>query len=154
MGSSHSCNCQVPRYNISSHSIWSAHDDVIEWKHFPRYWPFVRGIHRFPVNSPHRAQWRGVLMFSLIFDLRLNNRLSKQSWGWWFETLWRLLWRHRNEVDCSDSNLGRWCPHCRNMCLQQCLQCVYSVFDDLLKYIIFGAAVFSGISTCVMSIER
>ena len=31
----------------------SPHDDVIEWKHFLRYWPFVRGIHRSPVNSPH-----------------------------------------------------------------------------------------------------
>ena len=31
------------------------HDDVINWKHFPRYWPFVRGIHRSPVNSPHKA---------------------------------------------------------------------------------------------------
>ena len=29
------------------------HDDVIKWKHFPRYWTFVRGIHRWPVNSPH-----------------------------------------------------------------------------------------------------
>ena len=42
------------------------HDDVIKWKHLPRYWPFVRGIHRFPVNSPHKGQWRGALMFSLI----------------------------------------------------------------------------------------
>ena len=42
------------------------HDDVIKWKHFPRYWPFVRGIHRFPVKSPHKGQWRGALMFSLI----------------------------------------------------------------------------------------
>ena len=42
------------------------HDDVIKWKHFPRYWPFVRGIHQPPVNSPHKGQWRGVLMFSLI----------------------------------------------------------------------------------------
>ena len=42
------------------------HDDVIKWKHFPRYWPFVRGIHRSPVNSPHRGQWRRALMFSLI----------------------------------------------------------------------------------------
>ena len=42
------------------------HDDVIKWKHFPRYWPFMRGIHRSPVNSPHKGQWRGVLMFSLI----------------------------------------------------------------------------------------
>ena len=44
----------------------TAHDDVIKWKHFPRYWPFVRGIHRSPVNSPHKGQWRGALMFSLI----------------------------------------------------------------------------------------
>ena len=42
------------------------HDDVIKWKHFPSYWPFVRGIHRSPVNSPHKGQWRGALMFSLI----------------------------------------------------------------------------------------
>ena len=42
------------------------HDDVIKWKHFPRYRPFVRGIHRSPVNSPHKGQWRRALMFSLI----------------------------------------------------------------------------------------
>ena len=42
------------------------HDDVINGKYFPRYWPFVRGIHRVPVNSPHKDQWRGALMFSLI----------------------------------------------------------------------------------------
>ena len=40
----------------------SIHDDVIKWKHFPRYWPFVRGIHR----SPVKGQWRGAFMFSLI----------------------------------------------------------------------------------------
>ena len=44
----------------------SVHDDVIKWKHFLRYWPFVRGIHRSPVNSPHKGQWRGSLMFCLI----------------------------------------------------------------------------------------
>ena len=42
------------------------HDDVIKWKHFPRNWPFVRGIHRSPVNSPHKGQWRGALVFCLI----------------------------------------------------------------------------------------
>ena len=42
------------------------HDDVIKWKHFPRYWFIVRGIHRWPVNSPHKGQWREALMFSLI----------------------------------------------------------------------------------------
>ena len=43
------------------------HDDVIKWKYFPRYWPFVWGIHRWPVNSPHKGQWRGVLMLSWIW---------------------------------------------------------------------------------------
>ena len=38
---------------------------MIKWKHLPRYWPSVRGIHR-PVNFPHKGQWRGDLMFSLI----------------------------------------------------------------------------------------
>ena len=40
------------------------HDGVTKWKHFPRDWPFVRGIHRSPMN---KGQWRGVLMFSLIY---------------------------------------------------------------------------------------
>ena len=43
---------------------------VTWWRHqmetFPRYWPYVRGIHRSPVNSPHKGQWRGALMFYLI----------------------------------------------------------------------------------------
>ena len=44
----------------------SSHDDVIKWKHFPRYWPFVRGIHWSAVNSLHKGQWTRALMFSLI----------------------------------------------------------------------------------------
>ena len=52
---------------------WKAnHDDVIKWKHFPRYWPFVRGIHRSPVNSLRKGMWRRDLVFSLIFDLELT----------------------------------------------------------------------------------
>ena len=42
------------------------HDDVIKWKHFPRYWPFLRSIHPSLVNSAHKGQWRGALMFYLI----------------------------------------------------------------------------------------
>ena len=42
------------------------HDDIIKWKHFRRYWPFMRGIHRSQVNSPYKGQWRGALMSSLI----------------------------------------------------------------------------------------
>ena len=53
------------------------HDEVIKWKHSPRYLPFVRGIHRSLVNSPHKGQWRGALMFSLIcawINGWINNR--------------------------------------------------------------------------------
>ena len=53
-----SCICKQP-------APQKKHDDVIKWKHLPRYWPFVRGIHRPPVNSPIKGQWRGALMFSL-----------------------------------------------------------------------------------------
>ena len=42
------------------------HDDVIKWKHFLSYWPFVRGIHRSPVHFPRKGQWRGALIFSFI----------------------------------------------------------------------------------------
>ena len=42
------------------------HDDIIKWKHFPCYWLFVGGIHWSLVNSPHKGQWHGALMFSLI----------------------------------------------------------------------------------------
>ena len=56
------------------------HDDVIKWKHFPRYWPFVRGMHRSPVNSPHKGQWRGALMFTLIGS-RINGWVSNREAG-------------------------------------------------------------------------
>ena len=54
----------IARYRLNNNNL---HDDVIKWKHFPRNWPFVREIHRSPVNFPHKGQWRGALMFSLIY---------------------------------------------------------------------------------------
>ena len=72
---------------------WYRHDDVIKWKHFPRYWPFVGNS---PVPGEFPAQRPVTRSFDVFFDL--NKRLSKQSWGWWFETLSYPLWRHRNVV--------------------------------------------------------
>ena len=66
------------------------HDDVIKWKHFPRNWPFVRGIHRSTVNSPHKGQWRGALMFSLICA-RINGWVHNREAG--------DLRRHRGHYD-------------------------------------------------------
>ena len=69
-------NCAAP-LGISPHN-----DNVIEWKHFPPYWPF------------HKGYWRGAMLF---FICALNKRLNKQSWGWWFETPSCSLWRHSND---------------------------------------------------------
>ena len=46
-------------------------DGDIKWKNFPRYWPFARGIHRWPVNSPHRER-PVTRSFGVFFDLRLE----------------------------------------------------------------------------------
>ena len=77
------------------------YDDVILKKKFPRHWPFVRGItgqRWIPLTKAGDAG------FDVFFDLRLNKRLSKQSWDWWFETPSRPLWRH-----CNDMFKVNWC---------------------------------------------
>ena len=68
----------------------NCHDGVINWKHFPRYSPFVREIHRSPVNSPHKGQWHGCLMFSLICA-RINSWVNNGEAG--------DLRRHRTHYD-------------------------------------------------------
>ena len=95
----HYCLLKIP-----STKCWSAcsgldvleeqHDDVIKWKHFPRYWPFVRGIHR-PRWIP-RTKASDAELWCFLWLHSLNKRLSKQSRGWWFETPSRPLWRHSN----------------------------------------------------------
>ena len=62
---------QIPQYTARGQftlygPFYNDHDDAIKRKHFLRYWPFVWAIHRSPVNSPHKGQWRGALMYSLI----------------------------------------------------------------------------------------
>ena len=87
--------------------VYLTHDNVIKWKHFLRYWPFVRGIHQTPVDSPHKGQWRGgALMFSLICAWTndwANNR------GRWYETRSCSLWRQCNvliRAHCPDISRG------------------------------------------------
>ena len=56
------CNLYLGDANMAINTRWRH-----QMKHFPRHWPFVQGIHRSPVNFPHKSQWRGALMFSLIY---------------------------------------------------------------------------------------
>ena len=85
--------CITENMRLSGHMFrpkgWY-HDDVIQWKHFLRYWPFVRGIHRSPVDSPHKDQWRGALMFPLIC-----------TWTNAWKSYWDVgdLRRHRTHYD-------------------------------------------------------
>ena len=93
------------RISTNNLNMFLNHDDVIKWKHIPRYWHFVRGIHRSPVNSPHKGQWRGALMFSLICawinewvnngeacDLRRHRAHYDVTVMWWLNSIayWKL----------------------------------------------------------------
>ena len=50
---------RMPRKNLCKNTM--IEDGVTKWKHLPRYWPFARGIHRSPVNSPHKGgKWVNV----------------------------------------------------------------------------------------------
>ena len=83
------------RFRYKCTKIPFVFDGVIKWKHFSRYCPFVRGIHRSPVDSPQQRLL--TRRFNVFFDLRQKKRLSKQSRRRCFETPWRSLWRHCNE---------------------------------------------------------
>ena len=88
------CKCalnsrvQKQEYSLGQYHVcsWWRH----QMKHFPRYWPFVRGIHRSPVNSPHKGQWRRALMFYLICA-RVNGWVNNCEAG--------DLRRHRGHYD-------------------------------------------------------
>ena len=110
---------------ISQHLMWVSeyHDDVIQWKHFQQYWPFVRGIHRSPVNCPRKGQWRGALLFSLICAW-INAWVNNDD-----------LRRHRAHYDFIVMllvKLGQyhdpWCPGC--FCRQT--RCVWCHIDKCL----------------------
>ena len=97
-------SCIKQSISINHNSSLHKHDDVIKWKHFLRYWPFVRGIHRFPVNSPHKGQWRGALMFALIY-VWINGWVNNREAG--------DLRRHRAHFDvivmnCQHDHIITW----------------------------------------------
>ena len=76
-------SCRLP---VFWQTIWHegharvTHDDVIKWKHFPRYWPFVRGIHRSPGEFPAQRPVTRSFDFSLI-STRINDWLNNGEAG-------------------------------------------------------------------------
>ena len=82
--------------------------------------------------------------FDVFFDLRLNKLLSKQSWGWWFETPSSPSWRHCNVQNhvLAAVKANTECPYKIKMChvldrhrnnLMWCPMDIYSVFTDIGK---------------------
>ena len=71
-----------------------------------------------PVPGEFPAQRPVTRSFDVFFDLRLNKRLSKQSWGWWFETPSCPLWRHSNDTDLFGDMLSSY--SCGNGCWWTC----------------------------------
>ena len=115
-----------------------SHDDVIKWKHFflvtgPLWGEFIG--HRWnPLTKASEAEpW-------CFFNLRLNKRLSKQSWGWWFETL-RSLWRHCNES--YHEHIGALTA--RSTCLNS-VSCVFPIYH--LPPCIWGSMISVGPFMC------
>ena len=79
------CGCYRQRHSGEYHP---GHDDVITWKHLLNYWPFVKGIHQLPVDSPHN-RWV-IWGFNILVGIRLYTMMS------WFGNAFRItgpLWR-------------------------------------------------------------
>ena len=77
---------------LCSHTTW--------WRHQMETFSALLAIcaGNSPVPGEFPTQRPVTRSFDVYFDLRPNKRLSKQSWGWWFEPQSRPLWRHRNDV--------------------------------------------------------
>ena len=108
--------------------VTNIHDDVIKWKHFPRYWLFVRGIHR----GPHKSQWRGALMFSLIcvwINGWVNNRKAADLRRYrahydvivmTFRRNKHIVWKYYHCAIAGDCIV---CTACTNKCLTEAFFC-------------------------------
>ena len=100
MFSFHYQRITLMRCNELSFSLYDNHTRIMTSSN----WDIFRFTGHFSGNSPvsgeFPAQRPVTRSFEVFFDLRLNKWLNKQSQGWWFETLSRPLWRHRNSKYC------------------------------------------------------
>ena len=87
--------------------IYTVFFNVRKLRHYPTWWrhqmetisaKLALCAGNSPVSGEFPSQRPVTRSFDVFFDLRLNKRLSKQSWGWWFETPSRPLWRQCNEL--------------------------------------------------------
>ena len=94
--------CNIVSHWLSTYTIWykCSRPWPGTWRHQMETVSALLAIcaGNSPVPSEFPAQRPVTRGFDVFFDLRPNKRLSKQLWGWWFETPSRPLWCHRNEI--------------------------------------------------------
>ena len=102
-----------------------------------------------PVPGEFPAQRPVTRSFDVFFDLRPNKRLNKQSWGWWFETPSRSLWRHCNArlpVHEVCREFGKWwmCKTVQTLSftLNTCRSRVHGCYARHCVFIHWGSKVF------------
>ena len=92
-----SATCDLPKPDLPVTTIKKA---ILSWRHQTENFSALLAIcaGNSPVPGEFPTQRPVTRSFDVFFDLRLNKRLSKQSWGWWFDTLSSSLWRHCNAL--------------------------------------------------------
>ena len=78
--------------------VWHGETAYTWWRHQMETFSALLAIcaGNSPVTGELPTQSPVTRSFDVFFYLRLNKQFGKQSRGWWFETLSRPLWRHRN----------------------------------------------------------
>ena len=108
-----------------------------------------------PVPGEFPAQRPVTRSFDLFCDLRLNKRLRKQSWGWWFETPSPPLWRHCNERTGAWNELHRTSTNHKNVCKCfyflgiYCLMCCILIHSHRPDATVTKCYIWSFISSCL-----
>ena len=151
--------------------IWfTLHDDVIKWRYFLRYWPFVRGIRRSPVNSMHKGQWRGALMLSLI-SAWMNGWVNNREAGdlgcnrTHYDVIAMLnfssLYDNKNEILNHVSEIhGKKTVVRFNMTRVKCNVYIYHILISIhiTKHVVFGFFIIGSFSSsrqqCSMKLQR
>ena len=92
---------------LSHWASFPPYSTCIWWRHQMETFSALLAIcaRNSPVLGEFPAQRPVTRSFDVFFHLRLNKRLTKQSWGWWFETLSCPLWRHCNDFDLTIVNV-------------------------------------------------
>ena len=97
------------------------HDDVMEWKHFPRYWPFVRGIHRsrwIPRIKTSEAELLFIFFIFVWINSWVNNREAgdlRHHGAHYDDTAWK--------------HFLRYCPFVKGLVMRAELLCVFFVIN-------------------------